>query len=183
MVFLAGLIIVLIFFLTKKTAPSLPANENLNGALPNILPVNINGGQGLKAPEAVIAEPPSTDQTYLETLSLNYAEKLGSYSNQSNLANFLDLFDWSTNSMQSYLNNLIEGLNNESDDYYHGLTTKVLNVTINSLSSDLAETVMTTQRQETDESLNILNRITYPNLKLKLVKSGDQWLVDGAWWQ
>lgn len=182
-IILIGLIILLIYWLLIKEKPAVPSNVNINKALPYNPPaLNTNTG-GFKTPTEKNIVIPSTDEIQIKTLSLNYSEKFGSYSNQSNLANFSDLMSLSTPSMQNYLNNLINIINSESDAYYHGITTKALNVQILNQSNNNAETKVTSQRQETDESQNILNRVFYQDLKLKLVKSNDQWLVDGAWWQ
>ena len=182
-VILIGLIVLLLFiFFFKQKEPAV-VNANINKTFTYNPPFSEIKQNLNTASLAVLAVPPSADEVAVRVLSLNFSERFGSYSNQSDLANFSDLINITTATMQNYLDNLQKTIKAEDDSLYHGLTTKVLKVEVKNLNGDNAETLVSTQRQETNASQNIFNRISYQNLKLKLVKNNSQWLVDGAWWQ
>jgi len=180
---LVVIIAILIYYLLFKSVAEPTVNENVNGNLPYNPPINLNTNNAIPSAGEQVFVIPSQDETQVKVISQNFSEKYGSYSNQSDLENFSDLLSLSTSAMQSYLQNLIKTVDSESDDYYHGITTKTLKVAIINISDSSAETLVTTQRTETDESQNILNKVYYQDLKLNLIKSQDQWKVDGAWWQ
>jgi hypothetical protein len=185
LIILVLILIYYLFFQKSGGGGEININANTNVALPYNPPLNGSTNAGFQAVLNTnqIITPPSTDEVQVKTLSINFSEKIGSYSNQSDLVNFDDLFNITTANMQNYLSSLIATVNSEDDSYYHGITTKSLKVEISDLTDNTAETVVTTQRVETNESQNILNKIFYQDLKLKIVKSQGQWLVDGAWWQ
>jgi hypothetical protein len=167
-------------FLPKNFLNKTFINKNTNGRLHQPQPINVN--QKIVTVNGGIA-PVNPDENQVKNVSLNFSERFGSYSNQGNLANFDDLQTMVTEAIQTFINNTKKAIEAEDDNYYHGLTTKAIKVAVNILEGDQAETVVTTQRQETDVRKNITNRVFYQDLKLKLVKDNGRWLVAGAWWQ
>ncbi len=184
-IILIGLIILLIYlYLSQKIKrPELINGKgNVNAVLPfNPSVSNTNGGFKTVEKEIIL---PGTNETQVQVVSKNFSERFGSYSNQSNFDEYLnDLTMLTTTGMEDFLKNFIRPIQTENPSYYHGFSTKVLKVKIIDLKSETAETLVSTQRTETNESQNIVNKIYYQDLKLKIVKVNNQWLVDGAWWQ
>lgn len=184
-ILLIGLILLLLFlYLSQKSKK--PAVTNGNTNINSTLPYNpqiTNANQGFKTPEKALTTP-DPNETQVSVLSKNFSERFGSYSNQSNSTSYLDDFAlMATAGMQNYLNNFIKTITSENTSNYHGITTIALKVEIKNLGDEQAESLVTTQRTETNESQNITNKVYYQDLKLKIVKVNNQWLVDGAWWQ
>ncbi|MDD2680548.1 MAG: hypothetical protein PHE20_00410 [Patescibacteria group bacterium] len=120
----------------------------------------------------------------LAKLASAFAERLGSYSNQSNYSNFEDLNIFMTASMRDWAKNYVENTrrDNPYNGTYYGVTTKAVStevVDFNDAQSS-AEVVVSTQRRET--TLDGGENNYQQNLRLTFIKEADQWLVDGAYW-
>jgi hypothetical protein len=117
-------------------------------------------------------------------LAVAFAERLGSYSNQSNYSNFEDLNIFMTSSMRDWAKTYVEKTrrDNPYGGSYYGVVTKAVSTEIVSFSDDQgrAEVIIGTQRGETlsDGGENSYQQ----NLRLTFVKESHQWLVDGAYW-
>jgi hypothetical protein len=127
--------------------------------------------------------PHQTDAEDISKLASFFAERLGSFSNQSDYGNITDLMMFMTDSMQDWADGYIAKLkaDNASGDYY-GISTTAVVSTVNSFNESVgqAEVTVTTKRKEikgvSESSFN-------QNLKVSLVKEGDEWKVDGAYWE
>jgi hypothetical protein len=132
--------------------------------------------------EVVPPPPPATvsDDTKLRTgaqnLSVLFAERLGSFSNQSGLTNITDLKSVSTAELYNYLTGTYKttlmGTLPPADKYY-GVTSKVVGTNIDSIDSSSATVTVTMQRTESGTVSNVstVTRV------LTLTRSGDTWLV------
>ncbi|MBN1326063.1 hypothetical protein JW977_03755 [Candidatus Falkowbacteria bacterium] len=116
-----------------------------------------------------------------------FAERFGSYSNQSNYKNLDELTVFMTDSMirwinQTYKPSLIA--QNPQTNAYYALETKAISSQINLLDEDAnaSEILIKTQRQEFKNSISN-PRIFYQDILIKMIKIGDEWKVDGAYWQ
>lgn len=122
--------------------------------------------------------------TDVAKIAAAFAERLGSYSNQSNYANFEDLNIFMTASMRAWALEYVNKMKSDNpyDGNYYGVTSKAVGTRVVSFDDDkaTAEIVITTQRQEViaDGSEKIFNQ----DLRLTFVKENNQWLVDGAYW-
>lgn len=113
-----------------------------------------------------------------------FAERLGSYSNQSNYANYEDLNILMTATMRdwalSYVNKM--RADNPYDGSYYGITTKSVKTEVKKFdnSEGVAEIIVSTQRRETGTTIS--EKTYIQDLRLTFVKENNQWLVDGAYW-
>lgn len=141
------------------------------------------------APEPTTTLTPSpvyteTEDTVMQIAS-SFAERYGSYSNQSNFANLEDLKILMTEEMAEWANQYMQEQREkitEIPDEYYGMTTKALNEKIISESDNAAQIRVATQRREaTGTTANF--KIIYQDILIDLVKEGNVWKVDGAYWQ
>jgi hypothetical protein len=113
-----------------------------------------------------------------------FAERLGSFSNQSNYSNFEDLNIFMTASMRTWAIAYVDKMraDNPYDGSYYGITTDAVFNQVVDFDNDkgVAEVVVSTQRREIkmDGGENNFNQ----DLRLIFVKENNQWLVDGAYW-
>ncbi len=147
---------------------------------------NTNEAPKFVAPSAKLEYkeiPPAVTDAEFTAINLarNYAERFGSWSTDQPGHNLEELYPLSTSKMVNYL----KTLNSASDDgQFSGISTKSLTTEVNSLTSQRAEILVKTQRLETKTNGPALVKDTiYQDIKISLVKSDDDWLVDGAYWQ
>jgi hypothetical protein len=127
--------------------------------------------------------PHKTDVEDISKLASFFAERLGSFSNQSDYGNISDLKMFMTDSMRTWADGYIAKLKEEnSSAEYYGISTTAVVPTVNSFdeSAGEAEVTIATKRKEikgiTESSFD-------QDLKVSLVKDGDDWKVDGAYWE
>jgi len=117
-------------------------------------------------------------------LSAAFAERLGSFSNQSNYSNFEDLDLFMTASMRAWANDYVDKMkaDNPYNGNYYGITTKAVSTEVKSFDDNkgTAEIIVVTQRREVGADGG--ERDFQQDLRLTLLKIKDQWLVDGAYW-
>lgn len=113
-----------------------------------------------------------------------FAERLGSFSNQSNYSNFEDLNIFMTSSMRTWAVGYVDKMRAENpyNGNYYGITTKSVSSKLVNFDDDKgeAELIISTQRREIkmDGGENNFNQ----DLRLTFIKENNQWLVDGAYW-
>ncbi|PKM89059.1 hypothetical protein CVU83_00780 [Candidatus Falkowbacteria bacterium HGW-Falkowbacteria-2] len=128
--------------------------------------------------------PHETNATDVAKLASIIAERLGSFSNQSNYSNFEDLNIFMTTTMRDWAKTYVEKMrtDNPYEGNYYGISTFSVNTSVKSFDNNNgnAEVVVGTLRRETkvDGSESEFNQ----DLRLVFVKEGDRWLVDGAYW-
>lgn len=116
-------------------------------------------------------------------LSKTFAERFGSFSNQGNFANINDLMPIMTSSLRQWAEGYIEQKQAEiTDREYYGISTRVLSVDIESidLEGGTAEINLQTQRVESSQGED---RTYYQTLTTRLIKTGEEWLIDFVQWQ
>jgi len=117
----------------------------------------------------------------LESLTSSFAERLASYSSDSNFKNFQDLNIISTAKMRAYLDNS-RATSLVGQNGFEAQAAKVLNNQIIYLTEGKAVVVVSLQlvKYLGDQ---IEPTIGYAKLELTALKSGDVWLVDEIKWQ
>jgi hypothetical protein len=145
---------------------NLPANTELTERTESVL-VNLS-------------EEEKTQGFLLKTAAA-FAERFGSYSNQSNYENLLDLKMLMTEKMSQWADTLI-AKGSDSQLIYYGITTRALNTELKTITEDQAEVLVATQRQEAMASEEN-NKVYYKDILIKFAKEDGLWKVDGAYWQ
>jgi len=125
-----------------------------------------------------------TNSDDMAKLATAFAERLGSYSNQSNYSNFEDLNIFMTQSMRDWASSYVEKMRAENpySGSYYGVTTKAVSTEVVNFNDaqGVAEVIVGTQRKET--SINGGENNYQQDLRLNFVKESGEWLVDGAYW-
>jgi len=126
------------------------------------------------------------NSTDLSRLAMAFAERFGSFSNQSDYGNFSDLKLFMTDSLKDWSDKYVAELKDQAQDSsaYYGISTKALTSEVSSFdeSSGKARVIVSTQRREStaaaDDSRTYIQKLTLDFLKI----NGD-WLVDGVYWE
>ncbi len=171
-------------FLRESFTPQEPTTKtNVNVvALP---PVTLPNSTTVSAtvPEASAEEKVRSS---ISRLAAAFAERYGSYSNQGNFENLLDLKPLMTEKMRAETDSFIEQNKISAADglTYFGVTTKAISANIASIdeAAGTAEITVGTQRRESSGSMADSSTINYEDLELTLRKVNGEWLVDTAKW-
>jgi hypothetical protein len=152
-------------------------NNNLNQAINN---------QNINSANPLAANVSSDEKSQLEPLALIFAQNFGSYSNQTALTNFDEIYDFMSASMKNWIEKTFKPsvYKDHPQAVYYAIETKALNVTItkNDENKGTASVLINTQRQEfkdNPDNVNVFNQ----NLLLNFVQVNDKWIVDSAYWQ
>jgi hypothetical protein len=185
---LAAVIYFLLMYKFPGTVIPKPANNSTTGQTSQTketqLPATVSSTVPVK--QANIP-PPTSDaitQTNLEKTASSFAERLGSYSNQSNFVNISDLKALMTPSMQAWANKTIA--NNQKAAYsgiYQGMLTKAVSVDTKNFDNagGRADMLVHTQRISTIGTSSPVT--TYQDIAITFVKQDGNWLVDNAVWK
>lgn len=114
-----------------------------------------------------------------------FAERFGSYSNQSNYGNIEDLKILMSSKMKTWANDYVKELrnNNSYSGSFYGITTKsLIEPSLNnfSLESGKVEVLLSVQREEISTSEP---KLYNQDIKIVFIKESGEWLVDEAIWQ
>lgn len=123
-------------------------------------------------------------ETSLKALATSFAERFGTYTNQSGYVGLEDLTPLLTPSMSNWLKNTyIPKLKSEHDPkgFFYRVITSAPVVEVVTQTADKATVMVSSQRTET---VNQSPSTSYlQDLKIEFLKQANQWLVDGAFWQ
>jgi len=170
------LIIIVGFFSISKPKETVKTTSSILGSKLAEQPTIIKGSLTKEDKESSSAS----------IIAKTFTEIYGSYSNQSNYSNTESVLPLLS---ASYKVEMSAFLKKSRATYipasiYNGVTTVVINTKVESLNetSGLATILLKTQRKEsTGTQANYT--IKYQDIRLKLVKESDKWLIDSASWQ
>lgn len=148
-------------------------NEESSG-----LPRDVVVGQG-DEPQVSVTGP---QQFSAEVVARLFAERFGSFTNVDNFAGISLVESYITSSFgQWYNSNYLSQLQERyPGPEYGGETVKVLGVDVLSESENEAIARVRTQRTVRTSTTE---DVRYQTLRLDMIKTGDAWLVDGAFWE
>lgn len=187
-----GLLVLLALFYWLFIRPQYPEagktetpSANVN-AFPEspvaIPPVNQNAA----VPEIKIPDSEKL-RTDLGRLAATFVERYGSYSNQGNFENILDLKAVMTEDMQEWADDFIERNESARGDtmVYSGVTAKAISTDILVLdeSGGTAKIIVGVQKIENSGTLGGNEKVSYQNLELIFEKVGEEWKIDRADWK
>lgn len=115
-----------------------------------------------------------------------FAERFGSFSNQSDYGNIRDLQIFMTESMKNWAENYINDarIKKTQTTIYYGIVTKAISNEVKQFDADTgqAEILIKTQRRE---SAGITSNSTtfYQDIIIKYAREQNVWRVDGIYWQ
>ena len=194
-VIIIGLLIIIAiiyfgFFRNKAAVVETPAGPTINN---NQLPAGTSSEPVIEAArnenityDLTKEKPHKINGSDVAKIAMAFAERFGSYSNQSSYGNFTDLKIWMTNNMKDWADNYVIDLKASSTNQtgYYGITTKALTSEVKKFDDNagIAQIVITTQRQETTVDSN--SKPSYiQKLDLDYKKVNNEWLVDRAYWE
>jgi len=126
------------------------------------------------------------NETDLGKISMSFAERFGSYSNQSNYGNFTDLKIFMTDTMKTWADKYVADLKSkpQNGSAYYGIVSQALTYEIKKFDDKRgqADILIATQRRESTESING-GEPYIQNLNLSLMKVNGEWLFDKAYWE
>jgi len=122
----------------------------------------------------------------LKRMAISFAERFGSYSNQSDYENIKDLRIFMTAAMAAWSDGYIEKVaaGRAATAIYAGVTTTAVANEMKKFDADAgqAEILVRTQRREaTVTTGNAANR--YEDILISFIKENNVWKVDAARWQ
>lgn len=130
--------------------------------------------------------PHVTNATDLEKIGMSFAERFGSYSNQSNYGNFTDLKIFMTDNMKAWVDTYIVDLkkNAVAGAGYSGWETRAITASASGFD-DQAGTALVIVTVERSASTDQIGGGTAQTAKLDLTfkKVNNDWLVDRAYWE
>jgi len=123
----------------------------------------------------------------LKKMALLFAERFGSFSNQSNFRNISDLKIFMTKSMEKWADDYIMEQNNKMADniIYYGIITKAVTAEVRQFNeaTGQAAVMISTRRRET-AMMDNNNSDTYnQDILISFVKENNLWKVNNAYWQ
>ena len=125
-------------------------------------------------------------QADLVRIAEAFAERFGSYSNQSDYSNIRDLKLFMSQNLQEWAENYIaQSLAKKVEtNIYYGITTKAMGAEVKEFDSDLgrAEILVKTQRRE---AAGIMSNATNfaQDILIKFIRDKGAWKVDSVVWQ
>jgi hypothetical protein len=183
---IAGIVYIIFFY--KFSDPAEPAVEQPvteetnktaeSAAEPTIKAVTEQPVSPLKK-----AEVRSDD---LARMALAFAERFGSFSNQSDYGNVRDLQIFMTSSMKVWSENYINEAKAKKTQtaIYYGIVTKAISSEVKQFDADAgrAEILVKTQRRES-AGITGNSSTFYQDIIIKYVREQGVWRVDGIYWQ
>ncbi len=118
-------------------------------------------------------------------MAASFAERFGSYSNQSNFTNIKDLQFFMSSKMQKWSDDYIAkySKNRPVSDIYFGISTKAMSYSMTDFDEDggMAEALVRTIRRESTGTTNNVSSF-FQDVSVNFVKEKDVWKVDSATW-
>ena len=126
------------------------------------------------------------DKDDLTRMAKSFTERFGSFSNQSNFANILDLKLFMSDKMKRWADDYVfkHRVDNDSEIYY-GITTKAIGSTVIDWNDDAGSgqvLINTRRREATSSTLNSTDAFSQ-DVIINFVKEKGAWKVDSAFWQ
>lgn len=123
----------------------------------------------------------TTTQSSASTVARVFVERFGSYSTESNYTNIDDVMSLTTLDLQGRLQSLLESAQTGAQSDYYGVSTRLMSSKTEKTSDTSMTYKMSTQRQESfDSPAN--TSVRYQDIRVVLVKSGENWLVSDFTW-
>jgi len=179
-----------LFFYNSSAEPATGEQAGENNAI-NQQVINQEQQQDFLNKSAAIIENKQVNKdeitkTELKMIAASFAERFGSFSNQSDYGNIRDLKIFMTAGMQKWADDFIIESRAENSDssIYHGFTTKAITKEIRQFdeAAGRAEILIKTQRKEAAGTTG--NTTTfYQDIIIKFIKEKGAWKVSEANWQ
>jgi len=132
-------------------------------------------------------EPKSVNKEMLAQIASSFAERFGSYSNQSNYSNVNDLRIFMSQSMENWADSYIKEnrAKAQANDIYYGITTKSVSSEVKDFDDALGKStiLIKTRRREALGTTNNVSKTYNQDILITFVKEKGAWKVNSAYWQ
>lgn len=186
---LAGILllfIIYVIFFKKFDQTPVTQTEGKDSVSTEAQLPKIEQQQQIKPASTKPKTPEEMSQDELRRLAMLFAERFGSFSNQSTYQNVTDLQMFMTEKMKTWAQNYVESKNKDSagNDIYYGITTRAATAEVKSFDAKAgtAEINVGTQRRESTGTTNNASNFGQI-LVLKFKKENGAWRIDEARWQ
>ena len=130
--------------------------------------------------------PHKINATDVSKIAMAFAERFGSFSNQSSYGNFTDLKIFMTANMKDWADKYVADLKAMATNQavYYGITTNALTSEVKNYdeAGGNAQIIVSTKRQESTATTSA-NAAYVQKLDLDFKKINNEWLVDRAYWE
>lgn len=127
------------------------------------------------------------DKQDLLRMAGSFTERFGSFSNQSNYSNILDLKIFMSEKMKKWADNYIAEQRERGikQDIYYGIITKHISKELKEFDEDLgqASVLVSTRRREATISTSNISNVFNQDIEINFIKERQVWRVDSAYWQ
>jgi hypothetical protein len=193
-IILAAVVYFLFFF---KWPGVSPLNVLVNNAkiVNKIVKENLpaGGGSPTEKEAKIVADQnspaPSSEEMERYTagkIASSFAERFGSYSNQSDYGNINDLRGFMTEKMLAWADKYVVDAHekNSYNGIYQGTITRAISSEVKKFDSAAgsAEILVSTQRSDSSGDSND-SKVYYEDIVIKMVKESGSWKIDSAFWQ
>lgn len=124
---------------------------------------------------------PAESVVSARTVVANFVERFGSYSTDADYANVEDVMSLATDALRSRLDELAEEARKTVSESFYGVSTHALIFAIENETDAAMTWKVTTQREESIGS-RANTSVRNQDIRVELVKDGDNWLVDDFAW-
>ena len=158
----------LIYFKPKPKVEPVVEQQPVVQVVPTVNPANV----------------PTVAVVSASTVARTFIERFGSYSSESDFANVDDIMKLATPGYQTELQTTVAGYRRQfdEDDGYTGVSTVVITIKTVSETAEATKFLITTQREEAIGSPENTT-VRYQDAEVNLIKSGNDWLVNGLIWK
>lgn len=160
------------------------ANTNQNSNPKTIREITLDPMDSSSQPKAV--DKVQSDKNDLSRIATSFAERFGTYSNQSNFSNITSLKIFMSKEMKKWSDQYIanQKKNNNDSSMYYGITTKAAAAEIQDYDEDkgTANILVITRRREAIGTTNNLSNVFTQNIGIDFIKEGGGWKVNQASW-
>lgn len=183
LVFLVGIIYFLFFYKFNQPAEVAPVEvaevKQPEKIIEKVVEIK-------KTIEAKITPNNEVSKDDLIRMSGLFAERYGSFSNQSNYQNMIDLKIFMSQKMQNWTDNYIkEAIAKKTDNsIYYGVTAKAVAQSVENFDNKNGTAKITVQMQRREMLGATNNAATFQqNIEITFVKENGAWKVDEAYWK
>lgn len=131
-----------------------------------------------------ITESTSSDEQDVIKLAQVLAEIYGTFTNKDlePYKNLQDLETYASEDMQAWIKSKVDSYQAPDNTSFYGITTKALSAAVLDSSATEYQILVTTEREVIDESQPDSQKY-FQLVEMNFIKSGDEWLLDSAYWQ
>ena len=166
-----------------------PAEQDAPPAIKQVQRIVLDPGDLRDIPSAPSRERDATQvrKDDLKRMASSFAERFGSYSNQSNFGNITELKIFMSRRMQEWADDYVNERRGRGSaaDLYYGITTRAVAQEVKEIDDDTGKAVILvkTRRREASGSTINTSDVFDQDIIIDLVREGGAWKVDGAAWQ